>query len=138
MDDVFEYRLPGRRRAVWLAAIIVVFLIGISGQFQAPEVVWFAWLTLAVMLGWMLMAQPSSGIRVDYANFTVSAWHHPRDIPLAEIDHIRVRHWTEDSDITIVLRNGDEIDVGAGDLPPIPVLEDVMIARGVPVRDPVK
>jgi hypothetical protein len=136
MNEPYEYRLAGRRRNVWLAAAMIVFLIGITSRYQSPQILGVIWCLAAVMLGWMMMGNPIAGMRVDDHTLTLSAWRKPREIPLSDIDHIRVKHWTEESDVFIVYRDGTEEEISCGDLPRIPILEEVMAERGIIVRDP--
>ena len=136
MNEVYEYRRSARRPAVWLAAAFVAFLVGKALVEPTPVVVTLLWGGAGAMLGWMLLANPIAGIRVDDDHLTLSAWRRPRQIPLADIDYLRMTHWTDDSHVTIVYKDGREEGTFAGDMPPASTLAHVMAERGIPVLDP--
>lgn len=137
MEEFYEYRMAGRRRAVWLCAILIVFMIGIANQYDPPQIIWVIYAVSASMIAWMVISTPIAGIRLDHETLTLAAFRSPREVRLSEIDHVRPTHWTEESDIVLVYRDGREEVVSSGDLPSFAEFEELMIARGIPVKDPV-
>ena len=136
MHEVYEYRLSSRRSAIWLAAALVAFSLGYAVVNSAPAILTVICATGGVLLGWMLMANPMSGIRVDHETLVLNAWRRPREIPLSEIAYLRMTHWTDDSTVSIVYKDGREEGTNYADMPPPNTLAAVMAARGIPVYDP--
>jgi len=136
MFEEFEYRLASRRRGVWLAAAMIMLMIGMIIQTEAPQLMWAVFLLALVMLGWMMIGVPIAGIRVTDTEFVASAWRSPMTIPLIDIAEMRAVDWTDHSDVHIRLIDGTQLILRSGELPTIPVLTDVMMERGVYLRDP--
>ena len=137
MNDVYEYRMGGRSRTSWLAAIAVAALISMSVEYQTPATYGAIWGLAIVMIAWLLIRSPMAGIQIDDQYLTVSAWHKPRQIPLSEIAHLRMSHWTDDCGVTIVYHDGSEEEVPSGDLPSIQRLSEEMADRGIEIKDPI-
>lgn len=137
MFEEYEYKLASRRRGVWLTATLILLLLGIVLQTSSPRLIWAIYVLAIVMLSWMMMGVPIAGIRVTDTDLVASAWREPVHIPLDEIAEMRAENWTEESDVHVRLRDGTEHVLRSGDLPPISVLTDVMMERGVYLRDPV-
>ena len=136
MYEVYEYRQSGRRPVVWLTAVIVVFLLVFGLTAGASQVVTAVWGMAAALTLWMLLSARQTGIRVDDSHLILSAWTRPRAIALDDIAYLRATHWTAESAVTIVYRDGREEGTHALDMPPINVLAEVMAERGIPIRDP--
>jgi hypothetical protein len=135
MSDVYEYRRAPNKGPIWLAFIGVVLLFVAVIYFEATQLQIIAWGLGAVLIAWMLLPKPVSGIRIDSDHLTLAAWRKPRPIPLDDIAHLRVNDAGIDTEIAIVYRNGDVEDVFSGDLPDIDTLIAVLAERGIPVRD---
>ena len=135
MSDVYEYRRAPNKGPIWLAFFGVVLLLVAVIYFEATQLQALAWVFGAILIAWMLLPQPISGIRIDKDHLTLSAWRKPRPIPLDDIAHLRVSEAGLDTEVAIVYRNGDVEDVFSGDLPDIDTLIAVLAERGIPVRD---
>jgi len=136
MFEEFEYKLSNQRRGVWLAAASIMLLLGVTIQTENTQLMWAIYVLAIIMIAWMLIGVPMAGIRVTDTEFVASAWRDPVSIPLIEIAEMRAVDWTEQSDIEITLLDGTQHLLRSGELPPISVLTDVMMARGVYLRDP--
>jgi len=136
MFEEFEYRLSSQRRGVWLAAASIMLLLGVTVQNANTDLMWAIYVLAIVMIGWMLIGVPMAGIRVTDTEFVASAWRDPISIPLIDIAEMRACDWTEHSDIEITMLDGTYHLLRSGELPPIPELTDVMMARGIYLRDP--
>lgn len=136
MDEVYEYRMGGRSRTSWLAAIAIAALISFSAQNQSPLIFGTIWGLAIVMIAWLLTRKPMAGIQIDQIFLTLSAWHNPRQIPLTDIAHLRMNNWSDDHGVSIVYHDGTEEVVPSGDLPPIQRLSEEMADRGIEIRDP--
>ena len=135
MSDVYEYRRAPNKGPVWLALIGVILLLVAVTQFGETQLVWLAWVAAAVLIAWMILPQPVSGIRIDNSHMTLAAWRNPRPISLDEIAHLRVDDSGLETQVSIVYRNGDEEEIFAGDLPDVDTLIGVLAKRGIPVRE---
>ncbi|WP_342070295.1 hypothetical protein [Yoonia algicola] len=135
MSDVYEYRRAPNKGPIWLAFIGVVLLFVAVIYFETTQLQILAWGLGAVLIAWMLLPKPVSGIRIDADHLTLAAWRKPRPIPLDDIAHLRVSDAGIDTEVAIVYRNGDVEDVFSGDLPDINTLIAVLAERGIPVRD---
>lgn len=135
MNEVYEYRRAPNRGVIWLCASMVIILICIVVVSGATQLVWAVWVLGAVMLFWMVLPRPVTGIRVDDHHLILSAWRQPRLIPLDDIAYLRATSVSADSDVTIVYKDGREEGTFAGDMPDLETLSYVMAMRGVPVRD---
>lgn len=136
MEEVYEYRLGVRRHISWFAALGIAMLIGYATQGQTPMVLGAVWGLTAVMIIWFLSRLPVAGVRVDDRFVTLSAWRDPKMVPISDIAHFRMTHWTDDSDLILVYKNGAEEFVSAGDLPSVQLFSEVMADRGVAIKDP--
>lgn len=135
MSDVYEYRRAPNKGPIWLAFIgVVMLLVGVI-YFKATQLQALVWVMGALLVAWMLLPQPISGIRIDKDHLTLAAWRNPRRIPLDDIAHLRVSEAGLDTQVAIVYRNGDVEDIFSGDLPDIDTLIAVLAERGIPVRD---
>ncbi len=136
MDEIYEYRLGFGRRLEWLAAIAAAALLSFAIDNQSPLILGAVWGLCASMIVWFLSQNKVAGIRVDETHLTLAAWRDPKEVPLANIDHFRMTHWTDDSDVVLVYRDGTEEELSASDLPGIQEFSEVMADRGIPVKDP--
>jgi hypothetical protein len=135
MSDVYEYRRAPNKGPIWLAFIgVVMLLVGVI-YFEATQLQALVWVMGALLVSWMLLPQPISGIRIDKDHLTLAAWRKPRAIPLDDIAHLRVNEAGLNTEVAIVYRNGDVEDIFSGDLPDIDTLIAVLAERGIPVRD---
>ncbi len=136
MLSVYEYRQSGRSQLVWLSAAVVVFLLAFGLVNDAPNVIMVVCVLAAVILGWMLILSPARGIRVDTTHLVLNAWRKPREIALDDIDFLRAVHWTADSHVTVVYKDGTEESTHPRDMPDLNTLARVMAQRGVKLKDP--
>ncbi|MEY1556536.1 hypothetical protein AB3Y40_12965 [Yoonia sp. R2331] len=136
MFDVYEYRQSGRSQLVWLSAAVVIFLLTFGLVNEAPNIIVMVFVLAGVVLGWVLMLAPARGIRVDDAHLTLNAWSRPRQIALDDIAFLRAVHWTADSAVTIVYKDGTEESTHPRDMPDLNTLARVMANRGVKLKDP--
>ena len=113
----------------------MAFLLGLITVYRDPAIITLIFALSAVLIGWMMIANPITGIRIDNEALTLNAWRRPREIPLHEIDHLRVTDWTDECDIVIVYRDGREEGTHAADMPDPDTLAEVMALHGIPVRD---
>ncbi|KQI71534.1 hypothetical protein AN191_12490 [Loktanella sp. 5RATIMAR09] len=135
MSDVYEYRRAPSKGPIWLAFLGMVLLIVAIIYFEATQLEALAWIIGAVLIAWMLLPQPISGVRIDADHLTLAAWRDPRPIPLDDIAYLRVSEAGLDPEVAIVYRNGTIEDIFSGDLPDTDTLIAVLAERGVPVRD---
>lgn len=136
MEEVYEYRLGVRHRISWFAALGIAMLIGYATQGQSPLILGAVWGLTAVMIIWFLSRIPVAGVRVDERYVTLAAWRDPKMVPISDIAHFRMTHWTDDSDLILVYKNGAEEFVSSGDLPSVQLFSEVMADRGVAIKDP--
>ena len=67
----------------------------------------------AAMMGYLVILDPRAGLDIDAR--AVSFWRgrSRETIPVAEIEHVHVEHWSDSVDVTIHRRDGERIDVPA-------------------------
>lgn len=135
MSDIYEYRRAPNKGPVWLALIGVILLLVAIVQFEVKELTWLVWGVAALVIPWMVLPRPPSGIRVDHEHLTLSAWREPRPIALDDIAHLKVDESGLDTQVRIAYRDGREEEIFAGDLPDIDTLIPVLATRGIPVRE---
>jgi hypothetical protein len=134
MDEIFEHRVAPGKGAIWLAAFGVVLLMLAILISQAYHLMPLVWATAAVTIAWMIFPKPVYGIKIDGEYFVLSAWRKPRYIKLDDIAYLRASNTSDETNISIVYKSGDEEPIFAGDLPDVDVLVVVMAQHGVPVR----
>lgn len=136
MKKVFEYRRAPNRGVIWLSVAAVAMLIAGITLTGATEFIWLAWGLGPITLVWMLLPKPVAGIRVDDDYLVLSAWRHPRAIPLDNIAYLRATEASAETNIAIVYKDGTEEGAFAGDMPPdIAPLAEALAARGIAIRD---
>lgn len=133
MQDVYSYRLQGRRLAVWSAAIGVAMLCMLALYDTAPWFIWTIWLPCAAILLFLLVKNPDSGVHLREDRLILSAWQKPRELRLRDIERIVFVRWADSTDMEVQLRDGTRVRVFSGDIPPMePFIRDLESA-GVPV-----
>jgi hypothetical protein len=133
MNEVYEYRCPGRRSIVWLIAAIQAVLLWLAVTHDAPWFIWAIWGPTSLAVAYLLLANPISGLRVDDRYLVLSPWRKPREIPLSEIARVEIRDWSDSTDVVIHLRDGGAVSTFSGDIPPSRCFESILTARGVTV-----
>jgi hypothetical protein len=136
MELDYEYRLGGRSRSSWLAAIALVGLIVFTAENQSSSIFITTVGLCAILIIWLLTRNEIAGIRVDHQYLTLAAWRDPKAVPLSDIAYLRMADWTDDSALTLVYKNGDEEEIPSGDLPSIQLLSEILADRGVLIKDP--
>ncbi|MFT7107861.1 MAG: hypothetical protein ACJAVT_002390 [Yoonia sp.] len=134
MNEIFEHRVAPGKGAIWLAAFGVVLLVLVIVINQAYHLMPLAWAAAAVTITWMIFPKPVYGIKVDAEYFVVSAWRKPRYIKLDDIAYLRASNISDETNIILVYKSGDEEPIFASDLPDVDTLAVVMAQHGVPVR----
>ena len=135
MNDVYEYRHAPGKGAIWLAAFGVVLLLMAVLIAEASHLMPLVWVASAVTLAWMIVPKPVYGIKVDTEFLVLSAWRKPRFVRLEDIAYLRASNISDETNIAIVFKNGQEEGVFAADLPDVDTLVYVMAEHGIPVRD---
>jgi hypothetical protein len=136
MSDVYEYKRMPNRKVTWCAAACIGFLFGYGLLTSDPRILGLVWGLIAVCLLWILMKSPVAGFRLDDQTLTLAAWRKPREVPLSQIDHLQVQHWTDQSDVKLVYQDGSEEMIPFGDLPDMDTFVEVMMDFGVRLLEP--
>lgn len=135
MNEVYEFRRSPNRGVIWLSAVTIAVLVSVVGYSGSGHLIWLIWALGALLILWMVLPKPVSGIRIDDNHLILAAWRQPRLIALDDIAYLRATTVSADSNVTIVYKDGREEGAFAGDMPDIETLSYVMAIRGVPVRD---
>lgn len=134
VDDVYEFRLPGRRLSVWMGSAVMAFLLIVALVNSAPWYIWVIWGGTSVGFAWLLLRNPVSGLRIDGKTLTLSPWRKPVEIALSEIDHVEIIDWSESTDVVIHLTDGERLTTFSGDIPPTSLFEMELKKRDIPVH----
>ena len=134
MDEIFEHRVEPGKGAIWLAAFCVVLLVLAILLNQAYHLMPLVWVAAAVTITWMIVPKPVYGIKIDGEYFVLSAWRKPRYVRLDDIAYLRASNVSDETNIALVYKSGEEEPIFAGDLPDVDVLVVVLAQHGVPVR----
>ena len=134
MDEIFEHRVEPGKGAIWLAAFGVVLLVLAILLSQAYHLMPLVWVAAAVTITWMIVPKPVYGIKIDGEYFVLSAWRKPRYVRLDDIAYLRASNVSDETNIALVYKSGEEEPIFAGDLPDVDVLVVVLAQHGVPVR----
>ena len=137
MDNVYEYKMRPKRTRTGFAAACIGFLMGWGYLTSDPRILALVWALIGMCLIWLLIKAPTAGIRVDAETLTLAAWRKPREVPLQDIDRLEVLHWTDESDVKLVYKDGKEEIIPFGDLPDMNTFTTVMMDFGVRLREPV-
>ena len=133
MQEVYSYRLQGRRFAVWLISIIVAMLCMLALYEKAPWFIWAIWLPSASMLLFLLIKNPTSGVRLMRDRLILSPWQKPREVMLRQIKRVVFVSWSDSTDMEIHLTDGKKLRVFSGDIPPKEPFMQKLEGLGVPV-----
>jgi hypothetical protein len=117
-----------------LAAFGVALLLAVVIVNDAYHLIGLICVAGGLTLAWMLLPKPIYGIKVSSTHLTLAAWRKPRQVLLNDIDHLRATDVSEETQIAIVYKNGEEEGIFAADLPDVDTLVSVMAERGIPVR----
>ncbi len=136
MNEIYEYKRRPNRKVTWFAACCIGFLFGFGLLTSNPKILGLVWGLIAVCLLWILMKSPTAGIKLDDQSLTLAAWRNPREVPLSAIDHLEVQHWTDETDVRIVYRDGGQEVIPFGDLPDMDTFSRELVYRGVELAAP--
>lgn len=135
MNEIYEYRRARGKGVIWLAAFGVVLLLFAVLLAEASYLMPLVWAASAMTVAWIAVPKPVYGIKVDTEFLVLSAWRKPRFVRLEDIAYFRASNISDETNVAIVYKNGDEEGVFAADLPNIDTLAYVMAEHGIPVRD---
>lgn len=135
MNDHYEYRRTPGKGPIWLAFSGVVLLLVAMAYFEAEQFKPLAWISGALLIGFLLVPRPAFGVRIDADHLILSAWRTPRTIPLDDIAHLRVSDGALERHVSIVYHTGEVEEIFSHDLPDIDTLIVVLAQRGIPVRE---
>lgn len=134
MTEVYEYRLFGRRVATWITFGIAVFLLFIALIYNGPQILLIGWAIMAAWLGWTLLRNPVTGIRIDGESWTWFKNARSESLDLGQIDRVCISQWSEGPDTCdVFLKGGGTWDVPGTCLPSGQELEQALRARNVNV-----
>lgn len=113
-ETSLPYRYRGRGRTVLNTAL---FAIGIGLLALAiwsdarPQIIYVPLFAFVGMMAWLLLRNPQSGLEIDTE--AVRFWRSRRleTVPVAEIDHVHMEHWSDSVDVTVHLTSGGKIDI---------------------------
>lgn len=133
MEEVYSYRLQGRRLVVWSSAVAIAMLCMLALYEKAPWFIWAIWLPCAAMLLFLLIKNPTSGVRLMRDRLILSPWQKPREIMLKDVQRVVFVSWSDSTDMEIHTADGGKIRVFSGDIPPKEPFMSKLEALGVPV-----
>jgi uncharacterized protein (DUF58 family) len=135
MADVFEYRLPARRPLIWVVLAALLTLMTVIGVTGAAWYIWAIWGGTLLLVLYMLVVNPVSGIRLTPELLTLAAWRDPKPILLRDIAMVEIQNWSDSTDMVIHLTGGERIRAYSGDMPPKARLVRELNLRRVPVQE---
>ena len=133
MEPVFSYKEPGRRPATYLAAVVFALFFGAAVTYGAEWYVYLPVVLGGVMLLYMLVKNPVSGVALLDEFLVLSAWSNPQKIPLRDIARIEIISWSDSIDMKVHLKSGGAISAFAGDIPPREPFRAALAEVGIPL-----
>lgn len=131
MTTLYEYRLSGRRPAIWGAGAVFLVISLLMASEGAALVIWIPVLLGGAMILWALIRNPVNGVQVTEDSLILSPWSHPRLIPLSQIEAVKYREWSDSTDMHIWLKSGETIRVAPMDMPPVAGLQSALAGTGI-------
>lgn len=136
MSAAFTFQRNGRNGKTALVIAAVWLILAGAWAFLDAALWLFGFLGLFTLPAlWDLICDPSSGLNLTDATL---AWHSGKrhgEVPLAEIDHIRLDTRLDFSvRATLVLHTGAKVRLPFEATPPHQAFEDALIARGLKTR----
>lgn len=135
MTVLYEYRLSGRRPAIWLSGAAFVLMGTLMATYDAAPVVWVPVLIGAGMILWALICHPINGLRLTDESLILTPWTDPKSIPLDDIEAVQYTLWTDSEDMHVRLRSGRTVKVSGVDVPPISTFRAVLADIAIPVTE---
>ncbi|WP_375227925.1 hypothetical protein [Roseobacter sp. S98] len=135
MEDVYAYRLQGRRAVVWIASILMVLVLTMAATQSAPWYIWVVWVPVAAFLLNELIKNPVRGLRLTRDTLILSPWQRPRAVALRDIEKVEFIEWSDSTDMEVHTVSGDVIRVFSGDIPPRGPFIGQLVALGVRVTE---
>ncbi|MCZ8163794.1 MAG: hypothetical protein O9315_17475 [Beijerinckiaceae bacterium] len=125
-----DARSPGKILALVITWGFLIFAISASAAWWLYPPLIFAAAGMTIIVS----TTRASGMEI---TDSVLVFHTPsesRRIQLSGIDRVLVQKWTDAPDVTIVLTNGETLDLPAIARPPTATLTEEFMKRGVIVR----
>lgn len=133
MEDAYEYRLHGRRFTFWALLIIGLGFCGAALSEPAPLSVWVILLAYMALVLWSLIRNPVTGMSLTSERLVISPEQEPRTFPLAQIERLVIKDWSDSTDFRLHLTDGSTAKIEELHVPSIRETTRVFEAYGVPV-----
>lgn len=132
----YEFELRGRRPASWLFGAVGAFFLALVAFEPPPLLIWVPLGLFLVMTAWLLIRNPVTGMRLSVEGWEFRGARFDRTVPLAAIDHVSIREWSDGPDtVRIHLRTGEVLEPPSVCLPTGEVLRAELARARIPVRD---
>ncbi len=135
METPYIYTLSGRRPMTLFGLAASLAFVALSWSYGAP---WYALAPALLIVPIMLttiIRNPVYGIRIDRHAMEIDRNGEVKRILLTAIDYIKITTWSESSDTTIHLKDGNLHQIPQMTRPPIGEFRDVLAKHGVAVTN---
>ncbi len=116
---------------MWLAGATLGVMAATGLAHGAPYPLWVLWLGAGMPVIRVLLFDPIDGLILDRDKLILSAWKHPRTIALPDILAVRFAGRSDTAAASIVLTDGEVVDINPRDLPPAQQWRDLLKRFGI-------
>ena len=133
MSEVFEYKQQGRRPSTVTAAVLCLVALGFAAYHGAPWSIWAIWGASSLLVAYMVICNPVSGMRLSDTEVTFSPHARPLTVTLRDIDTIIMTDWSDGTSAALKMRSGAHHQLSSSDFPDLDIFEAQMRTRAVTV-----
>lgn len=131
MTHTYEYEVNGRRPVTWFPLAVFAFLFWIAWTQGAPWYIWTVWSVSCVMLLYLVVSNPRSGLRLTPETLVHWAGQRSATINLKEVDQVEIKEFSDSTYVVIHMTDGREETLLSGSVPSISVLESEFGMQGI-------
>ena len=131
----YRYESRGRTPANLVLLAVGIAMIALAWVTEAGQLIYLPLGAFAAMQLYLFARDPRAGMDIDAE--TVAIWRGRRRqaIPVAEIDRVEIKHWSESTDVIIHRRDGNKVDVPARCAPRLGAMKRALKCAGVNVTE---
>lgn len=136
MSEPFRFERPGRNFDTLAALALGLGFAALALWHGAPAILWVPLGLCLAMAGYMVVFSPGSGMEIDAGRWRIWAPGARLDLPVAEVERVMRKDWTDSTDWEVWLRGAKKpVRLPDRAIPPAPEFATALGRLGIPVQD---
>ena len=129
----FIYESHGRTWITLGGLFIGLLMLAIAAASGAPTVIYLVLALFLSGMGYLVIWSPRAGMRITGRRLIIWRGEQAKEIALNDIEVVRIQSWSDSTDVTVCLKNGDTVDIFDRCRPTTPELVVALEQAGVTV-----